>query len=321
MKSLSSVVINKLRRRRYILFFLAIIGAFLWAITSLKISRLLNKSGHFFTTYKPLKDSSKFVKSPNSDINHLLSKPIINKHDFHYIHNPTYKCHEHPIEVIFTIRSDAINSWKRQKFRSVLFYKHLRATSLKVSLLFFIGLPGNGTKSYILQRNIDNEARHYNDIVQENYGDVFRNRFFKSVSILKWIRTFCSNAKYVIRVDDDTNVVVNQVINVIYETGRKFDNFILSWPPIDGVVNKDSNDDYYVSEEEYFSDNFTSYMHNGIVGYNSLAISLLYEAALRLSPVWMQDLFINGVCGMAANVIHVSDERFKSVYEDDCSCD
>ncbi len=49
-------------------------------------------------------------------------------------------------------------------------------------------------------RTIQEEHRMHRDIVQGSFMESYRNLTLKAVMALKWVTTYCSNAKYVIKV-------------------------------------------------------------------------------------------------------------------------
>ena len=49
-------------------------------------------------------------------------------------------------------------------------------------------------------RTIQEEHRLFGDIVQGSFIESYRNLTLKAVMALKWVTTYCTNAKYVIKV-------------------------------------------------------------------------------------------------------------------------
>ena len=58
-----------------------------------------------------------------------------------------------------------------------------------------------------LMNAIQYENEIYHDIIQEDFLDSYKNLTYKGIMALKWVSTFCSNTKYILKVDDD--IVVN----------------------------------------------------------------------------------------------------------------
>ena len=47
----------------------------------------------------------------------------------------------------------------------------------------------------------------HGDLVQENFVDSYRNLTLKTLMAIRWASTYCSNANFVLKIDDD--VLVN----------------------------------------------------------------------------------------------------------------
>ncbi|CAD5120066.1 DgyrCDS8648 [Dimorphilus gyrociliatus] len=66
-------------------------------------------------------------------------------------------------------------------------------------LLFFVGVGNVPAR----QKAIEVESRKYGDIIQIGFIDNYKNLTYKATGIHKWIATYCSSAKYVVKSDDD----------------------------------------------------------------------------------------------------------------------
>ena len=70
-------------------------------------------------------------------------------------------------------------------------------------MAFFMGVLPLTTRGKHLQSRIDYENEIYNDIVQEDYIDSYRNMTYKAISAARWITKHCTQAKLIIKADDD----------------------------------------------------------------------------------------------------------------------
>ena len=61
------------------------------------------------------------------------------------------------------------------------------------------------------QDAVAEESRKYGDIVQEDFVEHYRNLTLKHVMVLKWVQTFCPDARFVIKVDDDVFINMFQL--------------------------------------------------------------------------------------------------------------
>ena len=74
--------------------------------------------------------------------------------------------------------------------------------------LFFVGtVPRSGGNETDIQTLLAAESQLYNDIIQVDFVDTYRNLTYKAVSVLYWVQRYCSNATFFFKVDDD--VIMN----------------------------------------------------------------------------------------------------------------
>jgi len=91
----------------------------------------------------------------------------------------------------------------------------------KMRVVFLVGQVNDTS----VQRNLIKENEQFNDLVQGNFLDNYRNLTYKHIMGLKWVVYFCRNAKYVFKTDDDIFVDIFQLI--FYLKG----NFGNTYPP------------------------------------------------------------------------------------------
>ena len=128
---------------------------------------------------------------------------IVNPHDFSYILNPGYSlCNstDSPVYLLVYVHTAPKNQQQRSIIRETW---ATRALFPELRLVFMIG----DTPDREMMKTVAYEYETYRDIVQENFIDSYKNLTYKGVMALKWISTYCSTARYVLKVDDD--MVVN----------------------------------------------------------------------------------------------------------------
>ncbi|BFZ07913.1 hypothetical protein BsWGS_10952 [Bradybaena similaris] len=161
------------------------------------------------------------------EIELFLSLPVINNHSFTYNHNRIDTCSNKTIKLIMVVPSAPANFEKRKIVRKGNRGDYIRNNTNDAVLLFFLGRPSPQQNYMSLQEKIDEEVKEFGDIIQENFEDIYTNNRLKSVSMLRWISTYCSNAKYVIRSDDDVNITVSTVLAALERTALTLNNFIV----------------------------------------------------------------------------------------------
>ncbi|CAF4993972.1 unnamed protein product, partial [Rotaria magnacalcarata] len=94
----------------------------------------------------------------------------------------------------------------------------------------------------------------YQDIVQEDFLDSYRNLTHKAVMALKWISTYCSQASYILTTDDDMIVNTFMLLKHLkfrdsYQMKQNNSIFCRVYESMD--VFRDKNIKWYLSEKEY----------------------------------------------------------------------
>ncbi|KAK0061969.1 beta-1 3-galactosyltransferase 1-like isoform X3 [Biomphalaria pfeifferi] len=235
----------------------------------------------------------------------FLSQPIINNHNFTYLHNPDRKCIDSRTETLIVVPSAPENFQNRENIRNGDYGNFTRNSGNQAQLLFFIGQ----TKSNETQHKINNESQTHNDIVQVSFDDIYHNIRLKAVSMLKWTSTFCRQTNYVVRIDDDILVNLTSVLEATMKAHSNYFNFILGRLRFnDSPLRKKGK--VYLSREEYPDAFFPPFALGGLLSYPILTMQFLYQAALRVKPIWLDDVYITGLCAQKLGVKLLSDPAF-----------
>ncbi|KAH9519688.1 Beta-1,3-galactosyltransferase 1 [Bulinus truncatus] len=246
------------------------------------------------------------LKNEQKSIISFLSQPIINDHNFLYLNNPSSACVDSKTEVLIVVPSAPGNFQKKYALRNSNYGAYVKNKYSFVKILFFLG----STKSTDTQRKIEEESITFHDIVQESFEDNYHNIRFKAVSMLKWASTYCRQAKYVIRNDDDIIENLTSVVEVVKRTSLTDSNFILGRLRFNECPKRHVESKYYLSEQEFPEPIFPPFALGGLLGYPMLTVELLYQAALRVKPIWLDDVFITGMCGQKVGVELIADPAF-----------
>jgi hypothetical protein len=138
---------------------------------------------------------------PSSVVNsYVPQNHIVNPHKFNYILNPGSTMCQDNVYVIVYVHSAPAYYQRRILIRETWATRHLFPD---IRLVFMLGQT---TDDKIMQA-IKYENDLYQDIVQEDFLDSYRNLSYKGVMALKWISTYCPQASYILKTDDD--MIVN----------------------------------------------------------------------------------------------------------------
>uniref|UniRef100_A0A914VJM7 Hexosyltransferase n=2 Tax=Plectus sambesii TaxID=2011161 RepID=A0A914VJM7_9BILA len=175
----------------------------------------------------------------------------------------------------------------------------------KTAVVFALGYTTNVS----MQAAVTRESKSYRDIVQEDYIDSYKNLTYKGIMWLKFASEYCPQAQYVLKVDDD--IFVN-IFNLVGHLGRMAKHkshppksvICLVWYGM--VVNRDVNNKWYVSKEEYANDTFPPYCSGSAYIITRDLIRPMYEQSFKIKFMWVDDWYITGALIEALHVEHTS---------------
>jgi hypothetical protein len=163
-----------------------------------------------------------------------------------------------------------------------------------------------------MQIELENEV--YDDIVQGNFVDSYRNLTYKHTMVFKWFLENCSNVKYLLKTDDD--VFINTPKLVEYLKGEK---------PNDGMLNKTdlvlchvrnsayptrNEGKWKVTFEEYSRETYPRYCIGPIILYSNDAVVKLYKGAQMAKFFWIDDVLITGLVAETMKIRAESIHKF-----------
>ena len=71
------------------------------------------------------------------------------------------------------------------------------------------------------------EFERYEDLVQGNFIDSYKNLTLKAVLGLRWLSQYCSDAPFAIKTDDDTFLNIFEMVRLMEENVNKSRVFFL----------------------------------------------------------------------------------------------
>ncbi|KAH8321484.1 hypothetical protein KR074_006362 [Drosophila pseudoananassae] len=198
-----------------------------------------------------------------------------------------------------------------------------------VRIVFILGrnkdesLVGNETLT-----RIHNEAEQYNDIIQENFVDSYNNLTLKSVMALKHVARSCFNSTaFFLKCDDDTFVNIPNLLHFLLGGTIPLYNDTLDYhdrttylaklpsnrlnastevmyghqfckvTPVSDVTSK-----WYMPAYMYAPTAYPKYLSGAGYLLSIDVVQRLYEAALNTTLVYLEDVYITGLCAQRAGI-------------------
>ncbi|XP_047475768.1 beta-1,3-galactosyltransferase 1-like [Penaeus chinensis] len=173
----------------------------------------------------------------------------------------------------------------RNKWGNATFFPYTRMKTMYV----IASADSEATQKY-LQR----ESDAFHDIIQLDFFDSYENLTLKTLAILHWTKTFCSNAKWVFK--SDTDVFVNSFAVAKY-LRHNLSDFVCSVCKRCPVCRKgmDCLEKWWVSEQEYANEYYPPYCHGSAYIIRTDTAIKIYERANKTHPLVIEDAYFTGV--------------------------
>ncbi|XP_037806004.1 lactosylceramide 1,3-N-acetyl-beta-D-glucosaminyltransferase-like [Lucilia sericata] len=190
------------------------------------------------------------------------------------------------------------------------------------------GMGGSGGDNETHIR-LQQEAEQYDDIIQENFLDTYNNLTIKSVMALKWItRNKCfQKAAFFMKCDDDTFVNVPNLLQFLlggtvplynetldYYDSRTYQtlsainrlnattNYMVGYMFCKAPVLANVKSKWYMPYYMYSKDYYPTYLSGSGYLMSMDVVPRLYEASLNTSLVYLEDVYVTGMCAEKANI-------------------
>ncbi|XP_053618661.1 beta-1,3-galactosyltransferase 5-like, partial [Plodia interpunctella] len=198
-----------------------------------------------------------------------------------------------------------IVSSKPTNFANRMVIRHTWGVSLdSMKLVFLLGETVNSTTS----QEITRESRLYDDIVQGNFVDAYRNMTYKHVMGLKWVTHHCPMVKYIVKTDDDTVVNIYEVWKFLRDVLSPFGTkgLIACHLYKETRVERTGNSKWKVTLQEYKDYYFPSYCAGWALIYSQDVVPQLLQVAQSLPYFWIDDVHITGICARTIGASHLT---------------
>ncbi|XP_072161427.1 beta-1,3-galactosyltransferase 1-like [Bemisia tabaci] len=195
------------------------------------------------------------------------------------------------LKVLILVSTGRENYGKRMAIRHTWgHYAHRK----DISLGFLIGRgrhPASDSK-------IQEEQQVHGDIILGRFVDTYANLTLKTTAMLEWSTTFCPEARYLFKADDDVFVNVPRILELTQEkkaeTRAIFGRLFLRWQ-----TPRDSGFKHYVSPQEYAPSILPDYVHGPGYLITGDIKRDLYEMALSTPFFLLEDCFFTGFIATA----------------------
>ncbi|XP_055297150.1 beta-1,3-galactosyltransferase 1-like [Sitodiplosis mosellana] len=161
--------------------------------------------------------------------------------------------------------------------------------------------------SPILQKRIEEEEAEFNDIIQGNFVDSYRNMTYKHIMALKWFSENCPHVKYLLKLDDDVFPNIPAIDH--YLANDKYSmNYIHGVKAGRKVYRRGK---WKIAPEEFNGDLYPEFVEGSAVIYPNTFVLEAFEKTFITPYFWIDDVYVSGILRMQLSFEIKSISQFK----------
>ncbi|XP_056125757.1 beta-1,3-galactosyltransferase 2-like [Rhinichthys klamathensis goyatoka] len=161
-----------------------------------------------------------------------------------------------------------------------------------VLVLFLLGSrSGNET----LQEQLQNESQQYQDLLQSNFQDSYRNLTIKTMVMMEWLSKKCQQASYAAKVDADVLLNMNNLINMLVSLKKLQHNYITGLVLSGNSVLRDPSNKFYVPHDVYPKSRYPPYPLGMCYIFSMDLPEKILQVSRHIRPIFIEDAYL-GMC-------------------------
>lgn len=162
---------------------------------------------------------------------------------------------------------------------------------IKIATLFLLGKNADP----VLNQMVEQESQIFHDIIVEDFIDSYHNLTLKTLMGMRWVATFCSKAKYVMKTDSDIFVNMDNLIYKLLKPSTKprrryFTGYVINGGPIRDVRSK-----WYMPRDLYPDSNYPPFCSGTGYIFSADVAELIYKTSLHTRLLHLEDVYV-GLC-------------------------
>ncbi|XP_002740042.1 beta-1,3-galactosyltransferase 1-like [Saccoglossus kowalevskii] len=223
--------------------------------------------------------------------NYTLTGSNVNNFDFPYLFNPSGICNvPRSINNVFVLMMTPISPLKADK-RAVIRNVRGRLKEVdgyQIRHVFVMGRPTVNVSSILNTLKLESDT--FMDLVVLDFDDSYYNLTLKTMMLLRWAVTYCPNAKYVMKVDDDVFVNLDNLIPLLSEAPRE--GYAVGYVYVQSKPIRKTWNKWYVSEEEWSYEFYPPYPTGPAYVLSMDVARAVLKSARRIRMFRMEDVYI-----------------------------
>ncbi|XP_042268639.1 beta-1,3-galactosyltransferase 5-like [Thunnus maccoyii] len=212
-------------------------------------------------------------------------------YDYHFIINESKKCEEQKPFLVLIVPVAPNNKAHRDIIRRT-WGSQSEVQGKVVKLFFLLGMhSGDGVEQ--VQEQVQQESKEHQDLIQSNFVDCYKNLTIKTMMMLEWLDSYCSDASYAMKIDSDTFLNLPLLINMLSNAPKT--NYMTGLVAGNAAVLRDPSSKWFLPLDLYPNPQYPRYALG--LGY-ILSLDLpkkLVAASRHVKALYIEDVYL-GLC-------------------------
>ncbi|XP_070535647.1 beta-1,3-galactosyltransferase 1-like [Ptychodera flava] len=239
-----------------------------------------------------------------ANITNYLTGHLINPHNYGYVLNVPGACKNKQVFLLVLVTAHTKSLKAREAIRNS-WASVKEVEGKKIVTLFLLGVDNANSKH--LQNSVVAENGVHRDILQEDFVDNYLNMTLKTIMGLKWVKTYCPHAEYVMKTDSDMFVNYRGLINYIFKQPRL--RYALGYRFDGAKPERRKNKKWYTPLDLYSDPTYPPYLcGTGYIMSTDVAVAI-YDISLQIRYLSWEDVFV-GIGMQQIGIIPHPEERF-----------
>ncbi|KAL1267417.1 hypothetical protein QQF64_032780 [Cirrhinus molitorella] len=238
----------------------------------------------------PARKTPKTHKSnATTTFSNIRTRPL-NPHAFDFIINEPKKCETNVPFLVILITTTHKEFDARQAIRET-WGDESTFSDLRIITLFLLGRSTDA----VLNQMVEQESEIFHDIVVEDFIDSYHNLTLKTLMGMRWVATFCNQAKYVMKTDSDIFVNMDNLVYKLLKPATKprrryFTGYVINGGPI-----RDMRSKWYMPRDLYPESKYPPFCSGTGYVFSADVAELIYKTSLHTRLLHLEDVYV-GVC-------------------------
>ncbi|NXP03964.1 B3GN5 glucosaminyltransferase, partial [Thinocorus orbignyianus] len=215
----------------------------------------------------------------------------------------TATCSDKEIFLLILVCSSPGNRTRRDVIRQT-WGNATDAGGYAVLTLFALGKPGSVTT----QLEIDEESGEHRDIIEGSFIDSPETQTQKVVMSLEWAVTFCPQARYILKAEEDVFVGIPSLVGYLLGL-TQLEDVYMGRVVHQAVPNRDPTSPGFVPTHRYSEEFYPDYCQGSAFVVSQDVARKVYVASKEVPLQVPPDPFV-GICAKRAGITPIHSSRF-----------